>query len=138
MNQTLNQILVVFGVIFLVLLIILGIFFIADPYNIKPLIFGSIPKTITVQKEENPKEELSEVDNSTTTTETNNGGGFTLSTEQKQALVSFGIDPATVPSTISAEQEACFTAVLGASRVEQIKAGAVPSAVEFFKAKSCI
>lgn len=63
---------------------------------------------------------------------------FTLSTDQKQALSSFGIDPASAPSSISVEQEACLVAVLGLERVEEIKAGAAPSAADFFQANNCL
>ena len=34
-----------------------------------------------------------------------------------------GIDPKTVPTKISPEQEACFSTVIGAERVAEIKAG---------------
>jgi hypothetical protein len=60
-----------------------------------------------------------------------------LSSSQADALKSFGIDPSVV-SSISPEQEACFTAQLGAERVAEIKAGATPSAGDFFNAKSCL
>jgi len=74
----------------------------------------------------------------TSTNATGGSTGFQLSEAQKSALQAFGIDPSKVPSSITAQQEACFTAALGAERVAQIKGGAVPSAVEFFKAKGCI
>jgi|SRR3989344_7551852 len=64
--------------------------------------------------------------------------GFSLSDAQKSALQAFGIDVSTIPSYITPEQEACFVASLGADRVAQIKGGAVPNAIDFFKAKSCI
>lgn len=63
---------------------------------------------------------------------------FTLNDAQKQALSSFGIDPASVPSSISAAQEGCFVAELGSERVAEIKASGTPSAIDFFKVKSCL
>lgn len=138
MKSILTKIFVGLGVVFLILILIGVCLFVVDPYNIKPLIFGSDPVSTT------PKSARVTPSSSTTTTEDaslstpQTSGGFILSEAQKQALVSFGIDPASVPTTISSEQEVCFTGVLGGSRVAEIKTGAVPSALEFFKAKSCI
>lgn len=72
-----------------------------------------------------------------TSTQTQNTS-FVLSSAQKQALTAFGIDPNAVPSTITPAQEACFIAQLGAPRVTEIRAGAVPSMMEFLKVKVCI
>lgn len=63
---------------------------------------------------------------------------FSLSGSQKQALVTFGIDPNTIPSSITVEQEACLIANLGSARFIEIKNGVVPNGVDFLKAKSCI
>ncbi len=131
MKTIFTQIFVGLGVIFLVLILISVYFFITDPYNLKPLIFGSDQVTTNSEKTTN----ISTGDAPQTTS---TSGGFMLSSAQKQALTSFGIDPASIPSSISAEQETCFAGVLGASRVAEIKAGAVPNALEFFRAKTCI
>lgn len=61
-----------------------------------------------------------------------------LSPAQEAALQGFGIDPASVPSEISPEQEACFVEALGQERVDEIKGGATPNASDYFKAKGCI
>ena len=61
-----------------------------------------------------------------------------LSDSQEKTLETFGIDPADVPTEITAEQEACFVAKLGAERVAEIKAGDSPTATEYFKAKDCM
>lgn len=133
MKTFLTKIFLGLGVIFFILILIGTYFFITDPYNLKPLLFGSPVKTQTT------KTDTTETKTSDTATATGaTTGGFQLSAEQKQALVAFGIDPATVPSSISPAQETCFINVLGNARVSEIKAGAVPSALEFFKAKSCI
>lgn len=125
MKNVLTSIFITLGVIFFILILIAGYFFVTDPYNLKPLIFGSDSETI----EKKPSEEVPGAVVS---------GGFTLSESQKQALVSVGIDPASVPSSISVEQESCFVGYLGADRVAEIKAGAVPNALEFMKVKPCI
>lgn len=134
MKNFLNNFFVVLGVIFLVVILLAAYFFVTDPYNLKPLIFGS-SQTTTSTEGNNKKAS----DDSTTAKPTAEGVvGFQLTEAQKQALVSLGIDPASVPATISAEQEACFVAALGESTVNEIKAGAVPNVIEFAKAKSCI
>ncbi|QQR65313.1 hypothetical protein IPH92_01890 [Candidatus Kaiserbacteria bacterium] len=134
MKNIITQIFVTLGALFLVLLCISVYFFIADPLNIKPLIFGDVSSEANGAKQEAPAQESTD----TTTEGTQQSTGFTLSEAQKSALTSLGIDPAAVPSTISATQEACFVEALGASRVSEIKAGAVPNAIELLKAKPCI
>lgn len=120
MKPALTKIFVTLGVVFLFLLLVGGYFYVTDEVDFKPMIFGT--KAVEVQN-----------DNSSPAT-----GGFQLSAAQKQALIAVGIDPGKVPSSIDANQEACFEAALGEARVGEIKAGAVPSATEFLKAKSCI
>lgn len=132
MKKILTQIFVTLGVIFLILIFIGIYFFITDPLNLRSMFSGSGP---VPQPPKSATTEQTPTENSPTPSAI---GGFQLSDAQKQALESFGIDPASVPASISAEQEACFSTALGEARVSEIKAGAVPSALEFFKAKSCI
>lgn len=61
-----------------------------------------------------------------------------LNESQESALETFGIDPASLPSTISPEQEACFIEAIGADRVEEIKAGDTPTATEIFRGRGCL
>lgn len=131
MKKILTQIFVTLGVIFLILIFIGIYFFITDPLNLRSMFSGSGP---VPQPPKSAATEQATTENTPTTPT----GGFQLSDAQKQALGSFGIDPATVPTSITAEQEACFSTALGEARVSEIKAGAVPNALEFFKAKSCI
>ncbi len=140
MKTIITRIFVTLGIIFLVLIFIGAYFFIVDPYDLKPLLFGSDPvKTIPQDTTKTPTTTTTATGTSEDTSPTiQASGGFELSEAQKQALISFGIDPTTVPTSINTEQEACFTGALGVSRVAEIKAGAVPNALEFLKAKSCI
>lgn len=125
---------VTLGVIFVLVIMAGTYFFIIDPLNLKPLFFGNnIQKTINTQGTSDMNED--------TTVQTNAGQAdknTVLSDAQEKALETFGIDPAKVPTSITPEQEACFTSILGAERVAQIKAGDTPTATEYFKAKSCI
>lgn len=132
------QFFVTFGIIFLILMAIGVYVFVTDPYGLKPLLRGgSAPLQSDSMPVANTEQESADTDTNATA-ETEAAGGFTLSSAQVEALVGLGIDPAAVPTSISAEQEACFVAALGEASVAEIKAGAVPSALEFLKAKSCI
>jgi hypothetical protein len=138
MKPVITQIFVTLGAIFLILILIGVYFFVTDPYNLKPLIFGSGPTKSQFTNTNTPKPNTGSESSTTDTSAGAGTSGFQLSDAQKQALIDLGIDPASVPSTISAEQEACFVSVLGAARVAEIKAGAVPSTIELLRAKSCI
>lgn len=106
------------GVIFFILIVAGITFFIADPLGLKPMLFGSASggKSTGTQTDKNSA----------------------LSPAQEKALETFGIDPESVPSSFTPEQEACFTQALGAERVAQIKGGDTPTAAEYFKAKGCL
>jgi len=141
MKQFLVHVLAFLGAIFLLVIIALIYFFITDPYNIKPLLFGSGATPSFQTTNDTSDTSSGEQPDGTAPSETTDAsatGGFALSEAQKQALVSVGIDPSAVPDSISAEQEACFVSTLGESRVAEIKTGAVPNALEFLKAKGCI
>lgn len=120
MKPALTKIFVTLGVIFLLVILIGFYFYTTDPMNLKPLIFGS-----DSMKSQNDDSNAK-------------AGGFQLSEGQKQALIAAGIDPTKVPTSVNGTQEACFVSALGDNRVGEIKAGAIPSTVEFLKAKSCI
>ncbi len=57
---------------------------------------------------------------------------------QLTALKTMGVDTSTLPNTLTTELEACFAAEIGSDRVAAIKAGDMPSMVEFLKAKKCL
>ena len=61
-----------------------------------------------------------------------------LTSDQEATLEKIGIDPAKLPTTITPVMESCFVNKLGIDRVNEIKAGEEPNAVDLFKAKSCI
>lgn len=109
------------GVIFF-LIILAGVYlYIADPLNVKPLFMEQI------QEETPPGAATEQTDKN-----------ILLSPVQEKALETFGVDPASLPSSITPEQEACFVKVLGGARVEEIKAGSTPTVTEFLTAKSCL
>ena len=117
MKKFLNIFFVVLGVIFFVIILIGVYFYIADPLNLKPIIFGS--EVSEPAGDDIDKHPL-------------------LNESQEKTLEAFGIDPANIPSEITPEQEACFEEKLGEDRVAEIKAGDSPTATEYFKARDCI
>ena len=61
-----------------------------------------------------------------------------LNQEQVNALEDIGVDVDALPNTITPAMEACFVTKLGQNRVDEIIAGEAPSAIDLFKAKSCL
>ncbi|MCA9358235.1 hypothetical protein KC902_03165 [Candidatus Kaiserbacteria bacterium] len=117
------------GVIFFVLILFSVYLYVVDPFNLKPLFTdGASVAPIAAEAATNL------VATSSAVVDKNPA----LSPSQEATLESFGINPAAVPSNISSEQEACFEAALGVSRVTEIKAGAAPTATDLFKARSCL
>lgn len=123
MKSVLNFFFVTLGVIFFLILLASAIFFIVDPYEIRPVISNLI--------------NLNNSTEITTDSETIDKNPA-LSPAQESALEKIGVDPAKIPASISSEQEACFEAKLGKERVEAIKAGDSPTAVDYLKAKDCL
>ncbi|PIT87243.1 MAG: hypothetical protein COU31_04060 [Candidatus Magasanikbacteria bacterium CG10_big_fil_rev_8_21_14_0_10_40_10] len=114
------------GVLFF-LLIIAGVYlYVADPYEIKPLIHlltnqptASTTATASVGKNEVDKNSL-------------------LSPAQEEALEKIGIDPAVLPTEITPAMEKCFYEKLGATRANEIKNGSEPTASDYFTARACL
>ncbi len=118
---------VTLGVLFFVLLLVLAYLFVFDPLNLKPLFMSSPDSASTAT--------TAAVEGETTATTTT--AGSQLSPAQEAALKSVGIASDAVP-TFTEVQLQCFEGVLGKARVDEIKAGAIPSATEFYKAKVCM
>ncbi len=122
MKKFLNIFFVTLGVIFFLLIIGGIVVYFTDPLGLWSV--EVVTKT----------DETTKTTGSATTVDKNPA----LNAAQEKALETFGIDPATVPTSITPAQEACFIEKLGASRVEEIKAGATPSMTDYFKANGCI
>lgn len=122
MKKFFNIFFVILGIIFFVLILAGTLFYVIDPYNLKPLLFGSDSKiessdsTSTTQQDKNP----------------------ILNEKQEKALETVGIDPANVPTNFTPEQESCFVEKIGAQRVSEIKAGDAPTASELIKGRNCL
>lgn len=130
MKNFLTKFFVVLGVIFFLLIGGGAYVYIADPFGIKPLI--QVFKGNAVSSGDN-------VTVNTVTDKQDNvsGTAVPLNSAQEGALRSLGIDPAALP-VITPAMEQCFYDTLGASRAEEIKAGAAPTPLDYFKARSCL
>ena len=131
MKKFLTVFFVTLGVVFFILISMAVYFFVTDPLNLKPILFGR--EQVEVQG--NEIHEIGEVTGSTTTEVDRNP---MLNATQEKALDAIGVNPANIPTQFSSEQEICFGEKLGVDRVEEIKAGDLPSAAEFFKARECL
>jgi hypothetical protein len=60
-----------------------------------------------------------------------------LNPQQEALLESAGIDPETVPTTITPAQQACATEALGEKRAMELVAGAAPSISDISQARHC-
>lgn len=127
------------GVIFFCILVGLAYLIIADPFNLRPMV-SLLLQTQAEQSESSGgtiiKDELRGVP--VPTGESNisveSATNISVTSEQSKAMESVGLSP----NSISADQEACFVGILGQARVDEVKAGAVPSASEFFSARECL
>jgi len=119
MKNFLTTFFVALGVLFSIIIITGAIFFIVDPYHIRPIIFGMMhpqKEPSTGNEDRNPL----------------------LSPTQEKTLEKIGVDPATLPSQITPEMEACFNQKLGEQRTTEIKNGSSPTPTDYTAAHSCI
>lgn len=129
MKNFIIHFLAVLGAVFLSLILLATYFFVTDPYNLRPLLFG------TSEGEKGVVESMVSESSGDSDTAT---PSIQLNERQKEAVMAVGIDPAVISQTLTSEQEKCFIEIFGESRVEEIKAGDVPSALEFARARGCI
>jgi len=130
MKKILTIFFVVLGVVFFLLMLLATYFYVADPLNLKPLLFGNDTE-LSADTEVN-------VGVPTGIAPAPSDESSFLNEQQADALKTFGIDPETLPSEITPEQEACFVEKLGSARVAEIVAGDSPSVTEFYQARDCI
>ncbi len=61
-----------------------------------------------------------------------------LSASQETTLRAVGINPATLPASLTDTQRTCLLAAVGEARAKEILAGSAPTVTELFKAKGCL
>ena len=61
-----------------------------------------------------------------------------LSADQEKTLQNLGVDPANIPTSITADQIQCAVEALGQARANELLSGATPTAIEIYKLKNCL
>ena len=135
MKKFFTYLFVFMGVLFFLQLIALSYFYIVDPLNIKPFIFGAENKeeATSIKNSQNDTEVRAEAQAGMEALPVSN-----LSPAQERALNLVGIEPEEIPQSFTEEQLRCFVGVLGEARVNEIKAGAIPTMSEYYQGKDCI
>ena len=135
----------ILGGIFFCLLVGLAYLIIADPFNLRPLITMFMATAPTSEERVSSNraietivqppafEEKSDSSTGDTTLDTS-PQTLPVTDAQAEALESVGLEA----QALSQVQEACFVRILGQARVDEVKAGAVPTAAEFFNARECL
>ena len=122
--KILNGFFVFLGVIFFIIIIALTYLWFADPLGIKPMfIDGGDENTVTQQE----FEENGDID-----------AHPLLDSSQESLLRLAGIDPATLPTEITPELQACVLEIVGEERAREIADGATPTFSEVIKGKACL
>ncbi len=127
MNQALTMTLAVLGILLLALVLAA-----TGVYLYRNLLAGDGSEpTSSITFEELPMR------TNTTTATPAADISFTFSDDQIRAVTALGIDPDSLPRTITGTQRECFSEALGSARVEEIRTGAVPGPLELVKVKGC-
>ena len=61
-----------------------------------------------------------------------------LSSQQESTLQNIGIDPATLPTSVTPKQADCAIGAVGKKRAAEIMAGATPTLTEIIATKKCL
>lgn len=125
----------VLGVVFFFILLSGTYLYVSDAYGIKTFVSVMTSPHSTTPSTENSQHVVS--DEKTATVPQQKDANPYLSASQEAALENVGINPATLPTSVSDTQRTCLINAVGEARANEIKAGAMPTAVEIFKAKSC-
>ncbi len=132
MKKFLQIFFITLGSIFFVL-ILAGIYlYIADPFHIKPLFINNSDTILPIEE---PTSTTQETPSPKTTSADKHP---LLSEAQEKTVEKVGIDPAQLPTQLTPEMEACFNSALGEARVNEIKAGATPTVVDYMTARGCL
>ena len=133
MRALLSWFFYILGVIFFVLILAGTYFYVTDAYGVRT--FVSLMTSSTTAPQE-VIQETTPQGNKVTEPVQKDANPY-LSENQESALEKAGINPAALPTSVSDTQKTCMINAVGEARANEIKAGAMPTAVEIFKAKSC-
>lgn len=116
------------GVIFLLIVLAIAVFFITDPFNLKSLPGLDLSiKNMVQTTSGNSNIQVDNIDKNPL-----------LDEKQEAVLESLGVNPESLPTQITPEMQSCFESKLGLERVVEITEGSTPTLVEFLKVNSCI
>ena len=115
MKKFFTVLFVIFGILFLVELIILAYIFIADPLGLR------------LEKSGNESVNSQAIDQNPL-----------LNSSQEKILSGLGIDVANLPTEMTTDLQTCLTKAVGADRAQEIIDGATPGVMDIIKAKSCL
>ncbi len=130
MRTLLSWFFYILGVIFFVLILAGGYFYVTDPFGLREI----LPLLMQQPASASEPEESAAVNEVPAKSEDKNPA---LSASQEAALENVGINPAALPTSVSDEQKTCLINAVGEARANEIKAGAMPTPMEILKAKSC-
>jgi len=120
MTKLLNAFFVFLGAIFLLLLLAIGYIYMTNMFGVRALFSKDTEPSLQT-------ETVQEVDKNPL-----------ISPKQEKALEAIGVNPAKLPTVITAEMSICFDGKLGKERTQEIKNGSSPTATEFLKVQSCL
>lgn len=124
MKRIVEIILMLCGVLFLVELGVLGWFYVADPLG---MFESKSPAELKTMVTEGATSEASDSNSA-------EPAAGSPSQAQVEAAAAVGVD---IPTFTEAQLQ-CFVSIFGEARVNEIKNGAVPTALEMYKGKSCL
>lgn len=128
MKRFLKVLFISLGILFFLIILLVGVFFIVDPFNLRSLPNSDV--TIQAIIKTTTKSDETQVDNV--------DKNPLLNEEQEATLESLGVDPADLPTKITPAMETCFESELGSERVAEINQGSTPTLTEFLKVRSCL
>jgi len=140
-RKILTVIITVIVTLFVLFFILLSWILIKNPMNVRGLILyklGWVDEPVQLFEPEE-SEVLEQNNTSSESTPLTNGPApkpLPMTPAQRQAVEDFGIDPDSI--IITPAMEDCFVEKLGQERVNEIKQGDSPKAMDLIKANSCL
>ena len=119
MKVIIKTLLIIFGIIFLLLLLAWGYLY-SKGFAIVPSLGNMPEQNVSVTETEDDREPLP------------------LTDRQEKTLRTFGIDPAALPTELTDEQIQCITEKIGQERALEILEGDTPTPTEIFQASRCV
>jgi hypothetical protein len=129
LTATLKIIWGIFAVIGILVIAAAAYLWFVDPFHLKPVLFPkAAPANVPVVSDNTPPRSPAR----------STSPAPQLNAQQAAAAASLGVDPNAVAGLLTPATEACAVAAIGQARVDQIKAGAAPSAVDLLQAGNCL